>query len=723
MRKTFYYPICLILIFISNALYSQNYSSPIEAIQNTNDESQSFKNYDVFVESSQNIESSLRAIATDVQSLEVNASTLLSIQNYEPEFISFQIIHDSDTLSVKMQRHEVMTDDFIVRNQDDEILEYNPGLYYRGIVNNKRNTLAVFNFFDQSVNGIISEPYKGNRIIGQLQDSDEYVIYSDNKMTVTQDFVCGVEDIEQPGTTISQNDISNFSNASANCVRVFYELTNDIYTSNSSSVTDTMNWITSVHNIVATLYSNSNIPIALSDVLIWQQLDPYTGSNSDKLNFFRQNRIAFNGDLAHLLDRPASGGVAFINSLCQDFRYAFSGVSMNFNQLPTYSWTINVITHEMGHSVGSPHTHACFWNGNNTAIDSCGPNNGFSEGCDNGPIPSNGGTIMSYCHLDSTGMNLALGFHPQVEAYIDNNVDTKSCLGTDCIDSCMKTIAGLSVSQTDINNFTVSIDDVISTSWDYRIFEQDELFPGAFTTINTNSIAFNNVQPNTYYIIQVANNCSNGNYGGGFQILYLSDDDWCSNKTFSDTGGLNGNYESNQNLVKTFYPNLNDNNIKLTINNFDLENNFDFMTIYDGESTNAPVFPDGFNLTGSNLTTTIFEATNSAGAITVEFISDQAVNLSGWDITVSCESLSTNDFDENDINIYPNPVSDILKINSDLVLNQLIIYDLNGKIVFDKKIENQERSYNIDMSSMSSGIYLMKLKSGKQIVTKRIIKK
>jgi len=71
------------------------------------------------------------------------------------------------------------------------------------------------------------------------------------------------------------------------------------------------------------LYSDSNIPTALSEALIWQVEDPYTGDNLDKLTYFRQNRIAFNGDLAHLLDLPVTGGVAYINSLCQNFNMPF----------------------------------------------------------------------------------------------------------------------------------------------------------------------------------------------------------------------------------------------------------------------------------------------------------------------------------------------------------------------------------------------------------------
>ncbi|NBC58255.1 MAG: zinc metalloprotease, partial [Bacteroidetes bacterium] len=547
-------------------MFSQGFQSPEEATQFATQEVKIFQNYALFSSSNQPVPETIRDIATDASFLEVDNAVLAQIQQDKPQFIQFQLQHGSETFTVKMQRQEILTEDFIVRNENDEILDYNPGLYYRGIVNEDRSSLVVFNLFSESVNGVISQPNSGNRIIGQLQESQNYVIYTDSEMTVKQNFICEVDELAQETSLPQQGNISSFSNVSTNCVRVFYELTNDVYSANSSSVSDTTNWITSVHNIVATLYSDSNITTALSDVLIWQQNDPYSGNNGNKLSFFRDNRIAFNGDLAHLIDFPATGGVAYLNSLCQSSRYAFSGASVSFQQLPTYSWSVNVIAHEMGHSLGSPHTHACFWNNNNTAIDACGPDNGYSEGCDNGPIPSNGGTVMSYCHLDSTGVNLALGFHPQVGSYMSTNIDTKSCLGTDCINSCMQTIAGVSVTQTDLNSFTVNIDDVISNSWDYRIFEQDASFPGGFTTTNTNSIVFNNVQPNTYYVIQVGNNCSNGNIGSSFVLNYLSDDDWCSSQTFTDTGGLNEDYGNNELIIKTFYPNLPGHAIALDIN-------------------------------------------------------------------------------------------------------------------------------------------------------------
>lgn len=708
-------------MFCNLSVFAQNHPTFSDALEHTNKEAEAFKSYDIFQSSSQPLSADLKAIATDIESVNVNASALSDIQEDQPDFLKFIIAHADETYTVKLQRVNLFADDFQLRNQNDETLSYNKGLYYRGKLEGYQQSVAVFNFFSESVNGIISERNKGNIIIGQLKDSDTYVVYDDQSMTVNPDFTCGVNDVEQMHEIPSQNQMSTNSSQTSKCVRVFYELTNDIYQNNNSSVSDTMNWMSSVHNIVASLYSDHNIPTVLSDVLIWQQLDPYTGENGEKLSFFRDNRNAINGDLAHLLDAPATGGVAYLNSLCQPSRYAFSGVSMNYQQLPTYSWVINVISHEMGHSLGSPHTHACFWNDDNTAIDSCGPDNGYSKGCDDGPTPTNGGTIMSYCHLDNNvGVNLGLGFHPQVGSYLDNNVTTKSCLGTDCVNSCMQTIADVTVTQSDFNSLTINIDDVLSNSWDYRIFEQ-YTNPGSFTTTNTNTIDIN-VQPATYYVIQVANICANGNYGGAFQYNFMSDADWCSGTLFTDSGGINNDYTNGENFVHTFYPNQSNQKLKLAIDSFDTELSADTMTIYDGESTDAPTFTNGEDLSGASVPPFTFQATNPAGAITVAFSSDGSVNAPGWEISFSCETFSVDTFKDIDIEVYPNPTSNKINIESTKRLDQIRVFDISGKMLLNKSINGQSSAV-IDLSNLKSGVYLLKLNSDKASITKRIIKK
>src|SRR5207248_11322115 len=124
------------------------------------------------------------------------------------------------------------------------------------------------------------------------------------------------------------------------------------------------------------------------------------------------------------------GGISSINGICRATNYSkqnYCGVNSSYSTIPTYSWTVECIAHEGGHLLGSPHTHYCFWNGNNTKIDACGDAAGYSEGTclpyPNPLLPSDGGTIMSYCHLTSAGINLSLGFGPQPLNLILNNIN------------------------------------------------------------------------------------------------------------------------------------------------------------------------------------------------------------------------------------------------------------------------------------------------------------
>lgn len=119
---------------------------------------------------------------------------------------------------------------------------------------------------------------------------------------------------------------------------------------------------------------------------------------------------------------------------------------MNF---PTYSWDTNVWTHELGHSLGSNHTHWCGWAGG--PIDDCycqgvadgtlalGSNGQcrepFDASCAAGPIPAQG-TIMSYCHgVNGVGINLSLGFGIQPGTLIFDNVINAS-IGGGCLNPC-----------------------------------------------------------------------------------------------------------------------------------------------------------------------------------------------------------------------------------------------------------------------------------------------
>lgn len=89
--------------------------------------------------------------------------------------------------------------------------------------------------------------------------------------------------------------------------------------------------------------------------------------------------------------------------------------------------------------------------------------------------------------------------------------------------------------------------------------------------------------------------------------------------------------------------------------------------------------------------------------------------------TASRQYLDNDKFEKNNqnFNIYPNPSNGIFYFNvSNIDIKEMFLYDYSGKII--KKIEDFS-SNKIDLSSIDSGIYLIKIVSDNSIESKKII--
>lgn len=713
--------LCLLQCFVVG--FSQQLRPVAQKISEYHVEKNNFQKFDLFEtnKASPKLPEYKRA-ATDITVIKVKSDELKRLLNERPEYLEIRFPFNGDQeITVELYKNQIFTNDFKVSTNKGEIVKYNPGVYYIGIVKGDHTSIAAFSFFNNDIVGVASTSDLGNVVLGKAKNAEDFVSYSESKLTGANPFVCGVDELkENQAKNISFDPNAGKKAITENCVRIYYEVCFKPYQNNNSDVTTTTNWLTAVHNNIAALYSNDDIKVALNEINIWTTQDPYTGTPSANLSSFRNNRQTFNGDLAHLINAPATTSMAYVNSLCGTYKHAYSGISQTYANVPVYSWTIQAMTHEMGHSLGSPHTHACAWNGNNTAIDGCGAQAGYSEGC-TGPIPSTTvkGSIMSYCHLVSgVGISFSNGFGPQPAALIRNTVDSKPCLGTNCTTACNSTITQMNISNVTQVSASASFTDAVSTSWKYKLNKMDGTLVESGNT-GAQALNLNNLQPATYYQLSVGTNCSGSNAYQRTQI-FLTDAAWCDGAVFTDTGGQTSGYGNSETIIKTFYPSSGA--LTMTFTEFNLEQDYDFMYVYNGPSTGSPLFVNGNTLTG-NTVPGPFTSTHSSGAITVRFVSDAGVTGNGWKAGFSCASLGVDDATKNDhaISIYPNPAKNVVIISSEHSLKSYKIHDEAGRLIMsDSSLKGNKHEINV--SSIQTGNYIVTIETSKEKVNKKMIK-
>lgn len=323
------------------------------------------------------------------------------------------------------------------------------GIHYQGAVAGAARSFAAVSVFAHGEIRILFADEAGNYVVGKLADaSGDYVFYNDQDFLVRPPMSCGTKDDDAlPQQT--GKDVAHKSAAITGCnkVELYWEIDYQLYT-DCGSLAATNTYVATLMNHVQTLYANDGVALELKRFYVYTTPDGYPENTSgaalyafkDKWNGLNNQ---FGANLAHLItkDNSRNGGVAYRDVLCSspDFAYAYSEIKNTFSGLPTFTWDVEVVTHETGHNLGSRHTHWCGWNtgpgGSCGSIDNCTTQETTSS-CttcgqtydDAAPSSSWKGTIMSYCHLVSRGINLVNGFGPLPGAVIQNSVANASCV-------------------------------------------------------------------------------------------------------------------------------------------------------------------------------------------------------------------------------------------------------------------------------------------------------
>ncbi len=447
----------------------------------------------------------VQADLTKAVSLSLDQSSIDELFNADHEFISLAVPSFGESeIIVELAQAELFADGFrvVTSESNGKAVNVTLGNHYRGVLSGHPNSTAAFSIFEDELYGMISVDGSNIVVVPDEEIEGNYLMYNDADLNLDQPFSCEALEHPEMKPAPDMGDVPE----SAKCVEVYLECDYALHNS-KGGVTGTVNWITAVYNNVATLYSNESINTAISEIYVWTSADGYSKTSSySALTKFRSNNPTYNGDLAHLaaLGGNNIGGIAWLDVLCSSYGYAYSNISAGYSPVPIYSWTVEVMTHEMGHNLGSNHTQWCGWAGG--AIDNCYTPEG---GCSPGPAPTGGGTIMSYCHLTSYGINFNNGFGPLPGNKIRAEVAAAGCLGTGCGGGggC-NTPAGLAISNIGTTTADANWNSVSSAvSYD---FAYKTSTASTWTSVNTTSTSYSmtGLVSNTTYNTRVRTHCS-----------------------------------------------------------------------------------------------------------------------------------------------------------------------------------------------------------------------
>jgi hypothetical protein len=187
--------------------------------------------------------------------------------------------------------------------------------------------------------------------------------------------------------------------------------------------------------------------------------------------------------------------------------------------------------------------------------------------------------------------------------------------------------------------------------------------------------------------------------------------------TFND-GSFGDNYQNNTNCQWLIKPDSGS-YIKLDFLNFNTEQGADILSVYDGETTSAPLLG---SFSGQSKPPTLY---STSGAMLLVFTTNSSVTDLGWKVQYSTLYTSIEERSASDnFSLFPNPANNYLQITLPELTRSKTnysIYNVIGQLVMSSELDANLSSFNINIESLKNGIYTLTLKQNGVISSKKFI--
>lgn len=335
---------------------------------------------------------------------------------------------EKSTNRVKLRKHYLYADQFTVNGKAQD----NHNITHYRVVQDTENPTAytgALTVSSEGISGVFSDKNQSNnQVLTALDNTGQYILYNDMELEHLNKAMCHID------TSITEQDVDHTAivaksttQSSMIQVSVFFDVDYDIVREKGEEQARV--FIETIVNQVAEIYEREGVIVNLAGLELWDRQVPWERDLAGYRTYRSQQSV--DADYVHWVNYSwnGSGGVSYVNTACSSYNVSLSEISRRNYGTEDYSYNVQIVAHELGHGLGSVHTHDCAWNGNNTKIDSCGAS-GIGS-CSDPGYPKNGGTIMSYCYaVNGVGVSFANGLGQQPGDLIRERLSTRSCLSS-----------------------------------------------------------------------------------------------------------------------------------------------------------------------------------------------------------------------------------------------------------------------------------------------------